>query len=258
MEKESSPALQADEATLRAAAVWAFEGMVRAFHEPGPGESEAAARDAMEALERVLERMHEPVPRASFRIKRFLCNVLLDASGTRGMVSPFTLEIHLSKSLLPVEVPFLAAHEAAHVLGFASEQEANFLAFEACLETGRPLARFSAFFALFPYLYPSLPPEEGRALVAHWPEGVRDRLRRIQERDQRYEGTLMDTLRMVYDIYLRFHSVKDGIKSYARFARWVAAVHAREAEEALARCPFLPKENAPSSPSTASESRRTP
>ena len=43
------------------------------------------------------------------------------------MVDPFALEVMANPDLLPVERPFVAAHEWAHLAGYADESEANFV-----------------------------------------------------------------------------------------------------------------------------------
>src|SRR4030095_2552504 len=44
-----------------------------------------------------------------------------------GMVNPFALEVMGNPDLLPLERPFVAAHEWAHLAGYADESEANFI-----------------------------------------------------------------------------------------------------------------------------------
>src|SRR5262245_18692539 len=51
-----------------------------------------------------------------------------------GMVNPFVLEVMANPDLLPIEVPFVAAHEWAHLAGYADESEANFVGWLTCLQ----------------------------------------------------------------------------------------------------------------------------
>ena len=48
------------------------------------------------------------------------------------MTVPVFLEVILNPDLLPVEKPFVLAHEWAHLAGYADESEANFVAWLAC------------------------------------------------------------------------------------------------------------------------------
>ncbi|MFQ9022452.1 MAG: DUF3810 family protein [Parabacteroides merdae] len=67
-------------------------------------------------------------------------------------MGPFFTEYNLNPDLLPVQYPFTYAHEMAHVLGISSEAEANLYGFLVCSRSGVPEIRFSAYFALLPYV----------------------------------------------------------------------------------------------------------
>jgi hypothetical protein len=232
-EKAGYPEARAGDAQYRAVAGWASLEIGRLYHETQGADAEQAVQMTLSALDAVLENAGEPAPGSGCVVKHFLLNGLLDASGTTGMLGPLTLEVHLNRSLFPEEIPFIAAHETAHLRGYTSEAEANLLAFEACLESGHPLARFSAFFHVFGYLCVPLSPDERKTLYLSWPEGVKDLVKRIDERRAQYEGLLMDAFQSVYDLYLRFNAVPEGIASYSRVGNWVAVLHHAEAEEAL-------------------------
>ena len=72
--------------------------------------------------------------------------------GVLGYMGPFFTEYNLNPDLLPVQYPFTYAHEMAHVLGISSEAEANLYGFLVCSRSGVPEIRFSAYFALLPYV----------------------------------------------------------------------------------------------------------
>jgi len=68
----------------------------------------------------------------------------LARQGTRGVISPLTLEAHVDFGLPPFALPFSAAHEKAHLAGFARERDANFLAWYALARSADPRLRYSA------------------------------------------------------------------------------------------------------------------
>ena len=49
-----------------------------------------------------------------------------------GMTDPFFLEVIVNPDVLPIERPFVLAHEWAHLAGYADESEANFVAWLTC------------------------------------------------------------------------------------------------------------------------------
>jgi hypothetical protein len=233
-EKIGIQGVQADEDQYRHTARWASSRISDLYSPSGMGDPWDAAQAALAALDRVLYNAGEHPNDAQPLLKQFLWNGPLDATQTFGITSPWTLEVHLSKRLFPEEIPFLAAHEAAHLKGYGSETAANLLAFEACLDSGNPLARFSAFYHTFFYLIAPLTEEERNILFESWPEGVRRLYQQIRERNEEMEGVISRVSHSLYDLYLKMNRVEGGIRSYSMVGNWVAILHAEEAEAALA------------------------
>lgn len=62
-------------------------------------------------------------------IKPSLFKKVMNYSGILGYYNPFTAEAQYNSQLPSSYVPFTIAHESAHQLGFAREQEANFIGY---------------------------------------------------------------------------------------------------------------------------------
>ena len=62
-------------------------------------------------------------------VKNPLINPLYSAVGVQGFMGPFFCESQLNMDLPEVEVPFVMAHELAHLSGVTSEAEANYWAY---------------------------------------------------------------------------------------------------------------------------------
>ena len=56
------------------------------------------------------------------------------------MINPFGLEVLANPDLLPFEKPSVAAHEWAHLAGYADESEASFVGFLTCIRAATPAA----------------------------------------------------------------------------------------------------------------------
>ena len=52
-----------------------------------------------------------------------------------GVYSPFTIEANYNNSMPACTIPFSTCHELAHLGGFMEEEEANFIAYLACMES---------------------------------------------------------------------------------------------------------------------------
>ena len=124
-----------------------------------------------------------------------------------GMTDPFFLETLLAPDLLDVELPFVIAHEWAHLAGYADESEANYIAYLAC-QRGDAGARYSAALMLIGYAPGT------RALKDSLELGPRIDLYAIRQRYAQTSGVLRFAARESYDRYLKANRVEKGIESY--------------------------------------------
>lgn len=91
-----------------------------------------------------------PAPKAS-GVNRLLSNLMIE-----GIYSPFTFEPLINTAIPPADLPFTACHEVAHSLGFAREEEANFIAYLVCSESPSPYFRYSGVMGALRYAMPAL------------------------------------------------------------------------------------------------------
>ncbi|HKY03276.1 MAG TPA: DUF3810 family protein, partial [Blastocatellia bacterium] len=116
-----------------------------------PGEDEW--RDVLRgALDEVIVELGHPGGLKIARPKRSIIDFYMAASGVDGFMNPFGHEVILNAEALPIERPFLLAHEWAHLAGFADESEANFVALLACLRSPQSALRYSGWLSLYWYL----------------------------------------------------------------------------------------------------------
>ncbi len=148
--------------------------------------------------------------------KRSLLNAYFLATGVTGFTDPWTHEVVLNETLLPVERPFTLAHEWSHLAGYASESEANFIGLLTCLRSDQLSIQYSGWLEL--YMWLPQPPNANPTLA---PE-VRADLQAIRERQARYENKqVAKTERDMYDRYLKANGVQEGIGNYGLFIRLV-------------------------------------
>ncbi|HEX2455424.1 MAG TPA: DUF3810 family protein [Vicinamibacterales bacterium] len=137
-----------------------------------------------------------------------------------GMTDPFFLEIIINPDALPIERPFVVAHEWAHLAGYADESEANFVAWLTCVR-GDEQARYSGWLVLHQHVLGALPHDDRRALVARLEPGPRADLSAIDARYRRAAPVVRQAARDVYDSYLKANRVPEGIASYDAVVRLV-------------------------------------
>lgn len=157
------------------------------------------------------------------RPKTPLIPAILDYTLTSGIFGPLFHEVHLNSRLLPVELPFVLAHEKAHQIGYAREGECNFLAALVCLTSDDPRVRYSGQFAIVgrSRFHDYAASDSLEKLLR--PEVLAD-FEAVQERVMRFYGPVARWAEKMYDIYLRANKVEGGVKNYdevvALLIRW--------------------------------------
>ena len=131
-----------------------------------------------------------------------------------GMVNPFALEVLANPDLLPYERSFVAAHEWAHLAGYAHEAEANFVAWLTCVRADVG-AQYSAWLYLYWQVSGEVSPGERTGLREALDAGPRRDIEAIVDRLRRGQlPMLRNASWRVYDQYLRANRVAEGVRSY--------------------------------------------
>lgn len=158
-----------------------------------------------------------PVPR------RTVLDWYFRSAGIDGMTNPFGLEVILNSRVLPVELPALAAHEYAHLAGFADEADASVVAWMAC-RRGSAAVRYSSGLAVLPHLLTGLPGEARQRVVSGLSAGPRADLQAIAARLAEQRPWVHFLAWQSYDRFLKANSVGEGIARYDAVARVLVGV----------------------------------
>jgi len=153
--------------------------------------------------------------------KSTLLDAFFRAGGVEGMTDPFFLETLLASGLLPVERPFVIAHEWSHLAGLADEGEANFAGWLTCLR-GSAASQYSGWLFLYREVAGALAPEDRAAIAGRLAPGPQADVRAIAERIRRQINPRVSAAGWrVYDSYLKANRVDAGAASYAEVVRIV-------------------------------------
>jgi len=82
----------------------------------------------------------------STRAKPLAASLVMNYLGLAGFYFPWTGEANFNRQMPLLEAVHAMAHEKAHQLGFAREDEANFIGFLACVQSETDFARYSGYF----------------------------------------------------------------------------------------------------------------
>lgn len=158
--------------------------------------------------------------------KELLISEILSYQGLTGIYLPFTVEANYNGDMPAYDKPFTVCHELSHLRGFMEEQEANFIAFLACIGSERADFQYSGYLSGWVYCMNAL----YRADYESWQE-VRGMLDETAEPDltannefwDRYEGTISETAERINDTYLKANGQADGVQSYDRMVDLIVA-----------------------------------
>lgn len=150
--------------------------------------------------------------------KILMVNELLSRFGISGFFSPFFMEPHVNAHLLPWELPVIMAHEKAHFMGFASESDANLVAYITCLRSPSEHLRYAGALKILLALNRVVGDDRWQDLVR---KGLSERVKQdIRDRNERIRGyrrryvRLFKLQRRINDLYLKVNSQALGVASY--------------------------------------------
>ena len=142
---------------------------------------------------------------------------LLSNMQVSGIFIPFTIEGHYNWQMVPYNIPFTATHELVHVLGFMAEDEANFIAFLACIRSDEVEFQYSGYLLGWIYVRNALRRVDAEAATELYhllDEEVRVDLRTNREFWARFDGPVSELQTRVNDAYLRANAQPEGVRSY--------------------------------------------
>jgi hypothetical protein len=185
---------------------------------PDDREIDSTLRSAFDTAQRYLGATRLAVPGTP---KGTLLNFYFRRAVVDGMTDPFFLETLVVSDLLPLERPFVTAHEWAHLAGYNDEGEANFVGWLTCMRADEP-GQYSAWMFVFTEAAGQIPRPERQEVTARLDPGPREDLRAIADRVARNRSPRMaEAGWIVYNQYLKANRVESGTASYAEVIRLI-------------------------------------
>ncbi len=159
-------------------------------------------------------------------IKPSLYNILGNYLGFSGYYNPFTAEAQVNTNVPPFLIPYIACHEMAHQLGYASEDEANFAGYLAAKSSHNPQFRYSVYFDLFNYANGELFLHDSLAAKANYRNLdtlVKTDIQAYRRYLQAYKNPLEPIVTVLYGKFLKANNQPAGIKTYSKVTSWLIA-----------------------------------
>lgn len=164
------------------------------------------------------------------RPKGLINHWILSVQELSGVYSPFTVEANYNTGMTDYNIPFTACHELSHLRGFMQEEEANFIAFLACIESEEADFRYSGYLLgwihcmnlLYKTDYDAW--EEIRGTLS---ENITADLKANSEFWSKYDGAVAEVADKINDTYLKANGQSDGVESYGRMADLVVVYYVK-------------------------------
>jgi len=160
--------------------------------------------------------------------KAILLSSLMCYTGITGFYFPFTGEANINMAEPDSFLPFTITHEMAHQRGFAKEDEANFIAYIACVNHPDINFQYSGSLSALSYSLNALwkdDPLAYKKLILTCSIGVLNDLNYNQSFWQRYSGPIEKISDKVNDTYLKSQNQRSGTRSYGEMVDLLLASH---------------------------------
>ena len=154
---------------------------------------------------------------AVWRVKPVMLSRAWSYTGYTGVYCPWLPEASINVDVPDCDLGHTAAHEIAHTMGFAKENECNFLAWLACSKSGQPDYEYSGHLQAFVYCSNALY-DADRTLwekaYKNCSAGVMRDLKNCREYWKQFEGEVMESSQSFNDTFIKVNGVESGVLSY--------------------------------------------
>ncbi|MEO5563181.1 MAG: DUF3810 domain-containing protein [Chitinophagaceae bacterium] len=169
-------------------------------------------------------------------IKPSIYSYLGNYLGFQGYYNPFSGEAQANTTVPRFLEPFVTAHEIAHQLGYAKENEANFVAFLACRYSPSPVLKYSLYFDMYNYAIGEVNRRDtaiARAFQRNLhPQAIKD-IREWRDFYRRYRNPIEPVVMWAYGHYLKANNQPGGKQTYNEVVAWLIAYYKKYGVAAL-------------------------
>lgn len=151
-------------------------------------------------------------------IKASLLSLPLTYMGYSGYINPFTLEAQVNNKQPKLRVLTTATHEIAHQLGYAAEEEANYVGISVAMNSDDPYMRYAGHTLALQYCLRSLRKSDMQKYEKALTQinlGILKNYREIQGFWAKYQNPLEPVFKKTFDTYLKANNQTAGIASYS-------------------------------------------
>jgi hypothetical protein len=161
-------------------------------------------------------------------IKPSLFSYLGNYLGFQGYYNAFSGEGQVNTTIPRFLEPFVTTHEIAHQVGYAKENEANFVGFLACRSFPSPAFRYSVYFDMYNYAIGEVGRRDS-VLAKNFhqklhPQVVAD-FREMRVFFQKYKNPIEPVIMWGYSHFLKANNQPAGKETYNEVVGWLIAYY---------------------------------
>jgi len=167
------------------------------------------------------DRLSETYPHLDYHptsIKKSIYSLPLTYMGFSGYLNPFTNEAQVNGLIPTYKFPTTACHEAAHQLGYAAENEANFIGSIAAIHNDNIYFKYSGYTFALRYCLAELYKRDQDIYynrIETLNKGIIKNLQEVQIFWLDYENPLEPFFEKTFDSFLKVNNQSAGMKSYS-------------------------------------------
>ena len=165
-----------------------------------------------------LEKQYPIFKHVGKNTKKSLFSTPLTYMGFSGYVNPFTLEAHINAVMPRNSMPTTIAHEQAHQLGYAAENEANFIGFLASIHNEDPYFIYAGYKFALRYCLIELSKRDSDAydsILCTINPGILEDFQEAFEFWSTHNNPLEPVFKGFYSHFLKANNQVRGIESYS-------------------------------------------
>lgn len=173
-------------------------------------------KSAKEGYNNAQKQYYINTPR-TFKAKKFLFPSLFSYLGVGGVYSPFTAEANVNCVQPDPFLPAIICHELAHLSGYASEDEANYISFITSKMHPNPEFQYSGYLMALRYCLNQLARvdrEKYKEAAEKLHPGIKRDIRAYYRYWDKFQTPVEKVSSKIYDQYLKSQDQHEGIMSY--------------------------------------------
>ena len=166
------------------------------------------------------ENLSKDLPQLKYQyksVKSSLMSLLQSYNGTAGYLNPLTGEAQVNNKLPKTSYPTTTCHEMAHQIGFAAENEANFVGFLAANYNDDLYFKYASYRMAFGYCISELRKRDQNLSKVLWKtvnKGIIKDFNASYTFWQQYKNPFEPLVKKGYNAYLKANKQDKGVQSY--------------------------------------------